>query len=700
MFSETDLNSATSIKDAIRWFLTLLDWPAYALLQIMYQLFFSVASADLFGNETIMKFYGRVQVILGVFMMFQLSLTILKGIVNPDSFFGDKGSGKAIITKIITALLLLTVIMPISIPNPRNEYEIQINNNGLLFGTLYSLQHRILSANTIGRIVLGTNSSNSYSAEASSSDDTELKRASRIFTATILKGFYRINLLPEEDRPIDVDFGEDPAIYNDNRVCTDIDDSILDAYTKVDASPGDIIGSVNHTCIVDGSWLDHIPIVDDFRGNKRYAFVYMPIVSTIVAVIFVFILLSFCVDIGVRAIKLAILRLIAPIPIISYMDPNGSKDGAFNSWVKALTTTYIDLFIRLAIVYFVIFLIQSIMQNGIVMNRVDSLTAFFTHILIFIALFVFAKQAPKFIKEVLGMKGDTGKLFSGLGELKGFGAATLGSIGSGATGFRAAKEENDALHPGHTITNGFRNVGSAIASGISGGYTGMKTFMGKDGSASNVMQAQSQANARRAAHSTAIGRMESQAYGIFTGRGLSEKGNADLKLNQDAFKSFKDYKGVLETEALKKTNIFGESGGNYYNYQKLVAAVERARSSGQTTFDYDDGTNSYTGLRTDSFDVNTMDAIKSSQASSYARDLMSAAANPSTAVNRSFLNANGTAYNSYLMAKKASSELKQTSFDGTYGNTKKAMGETSSASTQFETDMRQVMRRANDQNKK
>ena len=139
---ETDLATANVMTKLIRMIWATLDMAAYWLLGIAYKLFFNVASADLFSNDTIMKFYGRVQVILGVFMMFQLSLTILKGIADPDSFVGEKGTGKALITKIITALVMLTVLMPISIPSPKNEYEIQINNNGLLFGTIYSLQRR------------------------------------------------------------------------------------------------------------------------------------------------------------------------------------------------------------------------------------------------------------------------------------------------------------------------------------------------------------------------------------------------------------------------------------------------------------------------------------------------------------------------------------------------------------------------------
>ena len=113
---ETDLSSSNVGTNIIRTLLSTLDRPAYWLLGLCYELFFNVASADLFSNQTIMKFYGRIQVILGVFMMFQLSMTILKGIVNPDTFTGDKG-GRALITRIITSLVLLTILMPISLPN-------------------------------------------------------------------------------------------------------------------------------------------------------------------------------------------------------------------------------------------------------------------------------------------------------------------------------------------------------------------------------------------------------------------------------------------------------------------------------------------------------------------------------------------------------------------------------------------------------
>ena len=184
------LESSNLGRDLIRSIFAFLDRPAYWLLGIAYQLFFNVASADIFSNNTIMKFYGRVQVILGVFMMFQLAMVFLRGIIDPDSFSKEKGGG-SLLRRVAMSLILITLLMPISITSPRNEYEKQINNNGLLFGTLYSLQHRILSNNTIGRLVLGTTDT---SANYVDGDEDKLETSSRVFSSTILKAFYRIDM--------------------------------------------------------------------------------------------------------------------------------------------------------------------------------------------------------------------------------------------------------------------------------------------------------------------------------------------------------------------------------------------------------------------------------------------------------------------------------------------------------------------------
>lgn len=548
---ETDLGSSNVGYDIIRRLLSTLDRPAYWLLGLCYELFFNVASADLFSNQTIMKFYGRVQIILGVFMMFQLSMTILKGIVNPDTFTGDKGA-KAVITRIFTSLILLTVLMPISIPNPKNEYEIQINNNGLLFGTLYSLQRRILSNNTIGRLVLGTADTDSGFKASSSYDDNNLKKSARIFTSTIIKGFYRINLIPVEERDDTyLKEGKDPATYNDNRVCTDIPDDVLDRYTRIDADPGDIIGMVNETCTVDFNIMNYIPVISAFAGSKKYVFTYMPIVSMIVALIFVFVLLSFTIDVAVRAVKLAVLRLIAPIPIISYMDPKGGNDGAFNSWVKALSSTYLDLFIRLAVVYFVIFLIQDMIVHGVIMDVGDGVIGILSMIIIWIGLFIFAKQAPKFIKQVLGMKDDAGgKLFGGLGEI-----AAIGAVGAGVVGGAVSKGFGTYAANEGKEHNMAKSIVAGITGGVSGGRAAGKTFLSqtKGADASAIMN-QVRANNARNYSQTADD-------STFTGRfAAGLQANLGMKNQMQKYDDKIKYYGLAESSMARINKAFDSNG--------------------------------------------------------------------------------------------------------------------------------------------
>ena len=603
---------ASVAQDIIRTLFATLDRPAYAILGIIYELFFNVASADLFSNEIIMKFYGRVQIILGVFMMFQLAMTILKGIVNPDGFGKDKGMG-SLIQRIITALILITLLMPISTAGS-NEYEKQINNNGLLFGTLYSLQHRILSNNTIGRLVLGTNESDASFSDTATNGDSDLKKSARIFTSTILKGFYRINLVPEDQRTHKGD-GKDPAVYNENRVCTDIDDEILAAYTRVDAEPGEILGLVTATCEskASPSFLNSLwSGAKKLTGTTKYVFAYTPLVSTIVPIIFIFILLSFTIDVAVRAVKLAVLRLIAPIPIIAYMDPKGSKDNAFNAWVKSLTSTYLDLFIRLAAVYFVIFLIQDMIVNGVSIGTTAG--SGFIHtlsmIIIWIGLFVFAKQAPKFIREVLGLKGDSGgKLFGGFGEIgaaMGMVASVPGSIGSGIASMRASRMADEtrrdfgetdvfgrAINP-NSIFNRGKHLLSGISGGVAGGVTGVGAAMtAKDHGFNAAMEAMRKRNAaaldRGNNGSTLFGRMQSATSNVFAGEGRANATERVINTNKGRIDALKAVKSRVSGEMVKKDWTHGNLGikqdvnGNNIgevNFKAFEADLAAGRSRG------------------------------------------------------------------------------------------------------------------------
>ena len=79
----TDNSTANTLGDLGRLIQQLMNWGIYVLLGGMYQVFFNVSSAQLFETETIKNFYGRVQLIIGVFMVFKLAVSILQGIMDP-----------------------------------------------------------------------------------------------------------------------------------------------------------------------------------------------------------------------------------------------------------------------------------------------------------------------------------------------------------------------------------------------------------------------------------------------------------------------------------------------------------------------------------------------------------------------------------------------------------------------------------------
>ena len=468
--SETSLESAGVLHDAIRTAFSFFDRGPYLILKYVYQLFFNVASAEVLNGATIMNFFSRVQLIIGVFMMFQLAMSILKGIMNPDSFTDGKTGFGNIITRIVISLVLLTLLVPINIPSPRNEYEKQINNNGILFGTLYSLQNRLLSNNTLGRLILGVNDED-HNYTSWESDDEELEYASNVFTSTILKMFYRINLLPEDERTHED--GKEDYMINENRVCQDIDDDVLEEYSRIDADPQAIISMVTKKCSV-GDWWEDLPIIDLFTDNEMYMLAYTGVVPAIAAIVFIFVILSFTIDVAVRAVKLAVLRLIAPIPIISYMDPKGGKDGAFNAWVKTLSSTYLDLFIRLGIIYFVLFLIESMMVHGIVVKHGTGVLGAFSKLAIWIGLIIFAKEAPKFMRQALGLKDSGFKLFGGMSEMLGVGAMGAGAV-SGAVSGAASKYQSTSGNKGKRV---LAAMGGGLRGGIGGGINAGKSFYG------------------------------------------------------------------------------------------------------------------------------------------------------------------------------------------------------------------------------
>lgn len=375
----TDYMKANTFSDILRSILvTILERPAFLLLGFIYQVFFNVTTMEMIDANTMLKIFRNLQLIIGIFMLFKFAVTILEGIVDPNRVTDKKNGANKIISRIIVSLVLLALITPINIPEPKNAWEKQLKNNGIIFGALYSLQDRILSSNTIGRIILN---------DTSTQNDLNTTTANKAeqFSKQILSGFLRINIREDAKSPVD-------ETDEKNWACNDAKSKqIIEKFQK--QTTQGMISLVNEDC-----------------GGGKYIFAYSPI-GGICAYIIVVILILYTIDVAIRAIKLAILRLIAPIPIISHMSISKKESkgaDSFSTWISAMTTTYLELFIRLAILHFVIFLIQNMITEGIVLDTGTGITGALAFVFIVIGFFLFARQAPRFIQSALGMQSSSG----------------------------------------------------------------------------------------------------------------------------------------------------------------------------------------------------------------------------------------------------------------------------------------------------
>ena len=577
-----------------RGFLAILDSIGYFFLNGIFNIFFTIANASFFQGDVIDTFYSRIQMILGIFMIFRLTITFLQIIVNPD-LFKDKQKGAAsLVKRIAIMLILLSVIVPIDIQNTNgNPLNEQIKNNGILFGLLYQFQNSVVEDNILGKLILGSGTAST----ASNSGGLQLngmQNVGDVITSDIAKAFITPTL-------------------NDG-----YDDITAANYEEAAACP-DIVGPYFNPLVTSGALLDHINDTCNANG-ETYAFSYTGFGGVVVAIVMTIIIIGFTLDVAVRAIKLALLRLIAPVPIISYISPGQEKDGAFGNWVKTLTSTYLSLFIRLIIIYFGIYLIILLREGNLVtwVGTSSFITSALANIFIIIGILVFMKDAPKFFQDMLGIKGD-GKLFSGIGTMLGAAALTGGLAGSAIGSFRTGMSEGKELGYG-TGRSILRGIGAGAGGVLGGAFVGTKALATADKKApSAVMAAMQKRNAMRGTGSTLFGRVGSNASAMFMGSSLGGRAAQKVELFDNLTKAAQAHKSMVEDEAIQNNDIVGTyelANGDVItgNYQDIVSNLQQARAQGR---DYMVLSN---GNRIDNIgriNDNVLKKLKESQASNF-----------------------------------------------------------------------------------
>lgn len=296
--------------------LGMIDGVVYYLIELIYGLLLEIARAKPFSNEIFSTFAERIYALLGLFMLFKVSFSLIKYIVNPDEFNDKVKGGKKMVMNILIVLVLI-VTTPIA------------------FDYMAKIQETLLNENVMEKLILGT---------GVNGQPVDQNAVGANMKVEIFSAFYSL----EADAPEIT-----KTAYEEAKSRGSVEDMI---HKEVNGEP---------------------LFMHKKTTGDGYAINYMFIVSTIAGIFTAWIFLTFCIDIAIRTVKLGFLQLISPIPIISYIDPSSSKNGMFSKWLKEVGKTWADLFIRLGAVYFAITLISALMSQDSIAGTSNPLAKVF-----------------------------------------------------------------------------------------------------------------------------------------------------------------------------------------------------------------------------------------------------------------------------------------------------------------------------------
>lgn len=395
------------------WFLKLLrclgvwiDTAVYELLDLVYRLFLMIAEAGIFSPEQIQLFATRMYAFLGLIMVFKVSVALVTYIMNPDNFTKGEVGAPALLKGFFIALVGI-----VAVP--------------YVFEAAFSLQRIVLANNVVGNLILGIASNDNGESDV---DGNYIDKGGELMASTTLRAFYKPNTIID---------GIDDACVADPCNCDAFItkfDSELQSYVKevFCANPvvaGDILNKKIATATIkqDGE--------EEFVIDRTY------FVTWAVGLFITYIMLLFCFDIAVRSVKLSFLQLIAPIPLLSRIDPKKGKK-VFDNWIKECLTTYLDLFIRLVVIYFALFLISSLSlgaYNVVTQEKMTGGWNVVVTVFLIIGILNFTRDLPKLLSTLLGIDFKNMGGFS-LNPMKNKNTAALGAgataIGAGARQIR------------------------------------------------------------------------------------------------------------------------------------------------------------------------------------------------------------------------------------------------------------------------
>lgn len=548
-----------------------IDAIVYGILEQIFQLIINLANFDLFSAGVLDEFAKRIYLILGLVMVFKLILSFIQILIDPDKL-SDKETGVANILKRVVISMILIVLVP------------------SIFSFAKQLQNRVLPL--IPKVVLGIpldvdDSQISYNATTTDSiAKLEDEQGNVMVSTGKLMAYY--SFLPffyysEGCEGLGVLYGTTSEENSAN----------LDIYSVSDA--------VRHVNDKNCGQSSH----DGYDYNYRY------IISTLVGAYMVYVLVTVALKIAIRAIKFGLCQLVAPIPIASYIDPKSSKK-AFDNWVSTSVKVYLDLFMRLIVVYFIIYVFRLLFDNEKffeVLGKYGAFQGLLVALFIITGLLYFAKEMPKFVSDMLGVPdgfSDIGDMFKGQGW-RAIGTTIGGTVGTAAASIGAGVgNARYSWNNGQRLRAVFRGLGGftgaqargvkalATNKGWQGAFTdNIKTVTSKSHRHSD---AQFIAKQSKKEYDAAVSAIKAKHLSAADEKAAIDALPKPIRPRRDAISSFvNEWQGLssnVETgqSVSSAASTLAKLRADYYTGEAMKKLAEEGYKLDGVTHDYDDGT--------------------------------------------------------------------------------------------------------------
>lgn len=518
------------ISDLLRQTFILIDILIYSCTPMIFALIYRLYDINSFIDlsNVVSTVKESVYSLLAIFMFFKVAFSLLGMLVDPTKIEDkEKGAGKIVTNIVITLVLIVAVPM--------------------LFNYARDLQTKVIGEQMIEKMLMGKDYNSTGEGAVQEKGELRINAQNYTLGNSLSRAVFSVFLRPMTDKGL--------AVTAYNNIFAGDDKGVL-PWAGLNLT-------INLTTSFFGGIVERLApgITGIFDNNKTtYQLAYVYIISTIVGVWLAWTMIKLCIDVAYRSIKFLALELMSPIAIITFVEPNSSKNGTFSKWLQETVKTYVSLFVRIFVFAFVSILLGEL--NGVVQDN-----GFVITLMYILAIISFIKVAPKFIDNIFGteMSKDKDTKFGAdllKGAFGGFAVGTTGAIAGGVVAKRTGQNIFKGVVKGawQGGSKGFTAARKGEMRGVVGAFTdtvgGIKKGYGYE---------------RDKEHERELNRMEAAVPDAKKAK-TAAIARAEFDKNKEIKNEFSRSGRAFNGYETKFTNLIGDADAEGY-YKKFVAIV-------------------------------------------------------------------------------------------------------------------------------